>query len=86
MLDKTFLQARKTALETEITELETALSGLATGAIQQYSLNTGQTVEAVTKVNMGTINRVLEGKYALLQTVCNNLNPGSAGMVGRPCD
>lgn len=61
-------------------EIDTALTGLVTGNIQSYTLDTGQTRQTVTKANLDVLQAFmlsLENQISELQirtTGCNTVN------------
>ena len=57
--DAAFLQARLTAVEAQIVAYEAAVAALGSG-IQSYELNTGQTTQRVTKVDLLRLNSVID--------------------------
>lgn len=68
--DRTWLEARLEKTKTLIVAYEDAITSLATGAVQSYQLDTGQTRQLVTKVHLGALQRTLdslENRYSTLQ-------------------
>lgn len=63
--DNTFLEARITFLQTEITSFEAAITAVTSGGVQSYQLDTGQTRTLVTRYNLTEIQRRLESLYNL---------------------
>jgi len=57
--DTVWLTARITATETMIVAFENAITALAAGA-QSYSLNTGQTIQMVTRSNLSSMRLQLQ--------------------------
>lgn len=78
----TFLQARLTAIENMIVSYETALASLDNG-VQSYSLDTGQSVQKVTKFDIKDLNDVLNSLYNQQTVLYNRLN-GKGTLIGRP--
>ena len=62
-MDSSFIQARIDATQGQIIALEDASLALATGAIQSYSLDTGQSRQTVTKVNITELKHYISGLY-----------------------
>ena len=68
------LQARITATKAQIDDYEAAVLALATGGIQSYTLDTGQTRQIVTKLDMIGLQDTLDILYnrcAVLETRLN---------------
>jgi len=61
--DYRFLTDRITATEALIVAYEDAVAGLVSGAIHQYSIDTGQSRQSVTKTDVNILNRAIEGLY-----------------------
>jgi len=80
-LSPAYLQAKITKLEARITATEDAIEAIATGSVEEYRLDTGQTVTNVTKINLATIQKVLEGMYNQLTIMCTRLNGGGSVTV-----
>lgn len=58
--DTAFLQQRLAACEAAIVAYEGALNAFATGGVQSYTLDTGQTRQTVTKANLSEMGRQLD--------------------------
>jgi hypothetical protein len=58
--DEAWIQDRITKTKAMIVALEDAQLGLASGAIQTYQLDTGQTRQLVTKTNMSVLQSTLQ--------------------------
>lgn len=71
-MDRTFLQARIDATKAQIIAYEDAVLALGdNGAIQSYTLDTGQSRQTVTRADLSTLNRMIDSLYnrcAVLQT------------------
>lgn len=76
-MDSTFLQNRITVTQENIVALETAMTRLASGAIQSYTMDTGQTRQTVTKLEISSLKNVIEAQYNLLATLEARLNGAS---------
>lgn len=83
-MDRDFLQARINKTKLQIEELEDVIFKLSSGAIVNYSIDTGQTKQTVTKASIPGLNRMLESLYNRLNILENRLN-GTGVTVGRPC-
>lgn len=81
-MDRTFIQARIDATKLEIVAYEDALLALASG-VQSYSLDTGQSRQTVTKLDLSAINRTIESLYNRCATLEARLN-GSGVVTARP--
>ena len=78
-----YLQERIDKTKELIAALEDASVSLMTGAILQYTLDTGQSRTVVTKASISEINRVLDSLYNRLATLCARLD-GSGVQIARP--
>lgn len=58
-----FLQSRLDNLETIIIAYDDAILALLTGGAQSYTLDTGQTRQTVTKLNLAELQRTRESLY-----------------------
>jgi len=80
-ISDTFLTDRIAATEAQITAYETAIEAFATnGAIQTYKLDTGQTVQTVTRSDLADLNKTLDILYNRLSTLCARRD-GAASVV-----
>ena len=79
----TFLQERIVATKALIVVYEDALTALVTNGVQSYDLDTGQSVQRVTKINVKGLNASLDGLYNRLATQEARLN-GSGVTIVRP--
>jgi len=68
-MDATFLQDRIDATQTLIIAYEAAITALTTGGVSQYTIDTGQTRQVVTKLNLATLKNSMNGAYNLLATL-----------------
>ena len=73
-----FWTARKAATEAQILAYETAIEALAGDGVQEYSLDTGQSVQRVTKVNLSSMQTALDKLYNRYQIICQRLNGGGS--------
>lgn len=80
--DTAWLEARITQTKTLIVAYESAILVLATGAVQSYSLDTGQTRQTVTKQQISQLRNTLTELYNLLSTLEARLC--GAGVIARP--
>ena len=81
-MNDTFLRARIVATETAIIAYEAALLALANGA-QAYTLDTGQTRQQVTKLDLKNLNDVLDSLVNRLENYNQRLN-ANGNSIGRP--
>lgn len=82
-MDRTFVQERITATKALIVTYETAVEALASGQVQEYTLDTGQDRQTVTKINLTQANKTLDILYNRLATLEARLN-GSGSVHTRP--
>lgn len=82
-MDSTFLQARITAIQAQVVAYESASLALAAGGIQSYKLDTGQSMQWVTKLDLDMIQRTLNSLYNQLQLLEYRLNGGNTS-IGVP--
>ncbi len=82
-MDTTFLQERITATKALIVVYEEAITALVTNGVQRYTLDTGQSRQDVTKVDVPKLNAQLDGLYNRLATQEARLN-GSGVTIVRP--
>ena len=82
-MNSDFLQERIAATRALIIAWETALANLALGNIQMYSMDTGQTKNTVTKLNLATLNAGLDGLYNRCATLEARAT-GSGVVIVRP--
>lgn len=76
---RAFWEGRLAAAQARAIAYENALAGLASGAIQSYQLDTGQTRQLVTKANLTSLENALQSTYNLITTLSNRL--GCGGMI-----
>lgn len=81
-IDSAWLEARIARTKELIVAYEDALIALSSGAIQTYTLDTGQTRQVVTKQQIGSLRITLETLENRLATYDARLNGGS--FIGRP--
>lgn len=62
-MDKAWLQKRIDKTKNLIEQYEDAQLQLSSGAIQSYTIDTGQTNQTVTKMNLSTIQRTIDSLY-----------------------
>jgi len=82
-MDAAFLQGRIDATKLQIVALEDASLGITTGGIESYTLDTGQSRQTVTKLNLATLTRAIDSLYnrcAMLEA----RKTGSGTLTARP--
>jgi len=83
-MDSAYLQSRITATKAQIAAYEDAAAAFGTdGAIQSYTVDTGQSRTTVTRADLQSINDIIDGLYNRLATLEARLN-GSGTLIGRP--
>ena len=82
-MDRAFIQARIDATKAEIIAYEDAALALATGGVQSYTLDTGQTRQTVTRLELSSIQRTIDSLYNRCATLEARLN-GSGTVTARP--
>ena len=81
-MDATTLQARIDATVAQIDAYEAAALALGVGGVQSYTLDTGQTRQTVTKLDLDAIQKTLDRLYNRCVTLTARLN-GSNVTIGR---
>ena len=64
-----FILDRITAKKAQIILYEDALTALATGGVQEYRLDTGQSVQHVTKMDVKDLQNTVDSLYNTLATL-----------------
>jgi hypothetical protein len=82
-MDCEFLRARIEATKAMIILYEDAVLQLSTGAVQSYSLNTGQTTQSVTKFDVARLQADIDGLYNRLVTLEARLT-GNGTIIAGP--
>jgi hypothetical protein len=81
-MDSTFLQARIAATKTQIIAFEGALTAFgANGALQSYTMDTGQTTQTVTRANLTQLRNTVTSLYNQLATLEARLTGGGSTQV-----
>lgn len=78
----TFLQARIDALVISIPIYEAAIDALGTGGVQEYLIDTGQTRQRATKLDLVGLQKTLDSMLNRYATLCARLN--GAASIARP--
>jgi hypothetical protein len=82
-MDREFIQARIDATKVQIIAYEDAALALATGGVQSYTLDTGQSRQTVTRLDLEWIQKTIDGLYNRCATLEARLN-GSGTVNVRP--
>lgn len=82
-INSKWLQDRITALQAQIDVYEAATLALGTGNIQSYDLDTGQTRQKVTKLDIADLNKVIDSLYNRLSMLCVRKD-GSGVIISKP--
>lgn len=82
-MDNEFLQQRIDATKLAIVAYEDAILQLSTGAVLTYSLDTGQTKQSVTKVDLIRLQNQLDSLLNRLTVLTNRLR-GTGTIQMRP--
>lgn len=83
MTDKAWLDARIAATKTQIENYEDAIAQLGSGAVQSYSLDTGQTRQSVTKLDLQGLQATVDSLYNRLD-ILRNRRYGTGVTTMRP--
>lgn len=81
-MNNAFIQDRITATKLQIVAYENATLALAGAGVQSYKLDTGQTVQTVTKLDLTALNKTLDSLYNRCATLEARLNGGT--VIGIP--
>lgn len=76
-MDAVFLQAHITATKALIVAYETAIEAIVVKQLQSYTLDTGQTVTTVTRINLSRTQEALDSLYnrcAMFEARLNGTN------------
>ena len=82
-MDASFIQARIDATKLQIVAYEDAALALGTAGIQSYALDTGQSKQNVTKLDLDKIQKTIDSLYNRCATLQTRLN-GSGSLIGAP--
>jgi hypothetical protein len=82
-MDAAFLQARIDATKAQIIAYEDAATALASGGVQSYTLDTGQSRQTVTRLDLDNLQKTIDSLYNRLATLEARLN-GSGTITARP--
>lgn len=79
--DEAFIRGQITAIEAQITAYRSAVTAVAAGGVQSYELDTGQTRQRVTKVDLLRLNGIISSLMNERATLRALLNGGSTHVV-----
>ena len=82
-MDATFIQARIAAIKLAVVAYEDASLALATGGVQSYTLDTGQSKQPVTKLDLVNIQSTIDGLMNQLAVYEARLT-GNGVLIARP--
>lgn len=68
-MERSYLQDRITAVKAMIAAYEAAITAIATDGLESYTLDTGQTIQKVTKANLSSIQASYNSLLNLLTTL-----------------
>lgn len=83
MACSTFMQDRITKTKALIIAYEDALLALGTGGVQEYRLDTGQSDQKVTKMDVKDLQNTVDSLYNTLATLEARCT-GNGVLIGRP--
>lgn len=81
-MDATFLQERIDATKAQIVAYDEAIAAIVSGNVQQYTIDTGQSRQVVTRLDLTSLQRTVDSLMNRLATYEARLNGGS--VVARP--
>ena len=79
-MDRSFIQGRIDATKLQIVAYEDAALALA-GGVQSYTLDTGQSRQQVTKLDLDAIQKTIESLYNRCATLAARLNGGTLTVI-----
>lgn len=82
-MDRDFVQQRITAAKALLLVYDAALNAISTGGAQSYTMDTGQTKQTVTKIDIGRLNDMISSLENRIATLEARLHGGSTLVV--PC-
>ena len=82
-MDAAFIQSRITATKAQIVAYEDAALALGTGGVQSYTLDTGQSRQTVTKLDLDMIQKTIDSLYNRCATLEARLT-GNGVLIGGP--
>lgn len=82
-MDNAFIQDRINTTKKQIIVYEDAALALGDGSIQSYTLDTGQSTQTVTKLNLDILQKAIDTLYNRCTTLQTRLT-GSGSAIGVP--
>ena len=82
-MDTAFIQARIDATKLQIVAYEDAALALGTAGVESYTLDTGQSRQTVTKLDLTKIQSTIDGLYNRCATLEARLT-GNGVSIGKP--
>lgn len=82
-MDAAFIQDRIASTKKQIVAYEDAATALGVDGVQSYSLDTGQSVQKVTKLELPMIQKTIDSLYNRCATLETRLNGGGT-VIGKP--
>jgi uncharacterized SAM-dependent methyltransferase len=82
-MNAAFIRSRITAIEAQIVAYEAAALALATGGVQSYTLDTGQSKKTVTKLDLVNLQATINGLMNQLVVYEARLT-GNGVLIARP--
>lgn len=79
-MDRTFITDRITATKAQIIAFEDAALALATNQIQSYTMDSGQTRQVVTRLNLTELENAINRLYNRCATLEARLNGGTLSL------
>lgn len=76
-MDRTFLQSRITATKAQIVVYEDAMTALSTAGVQSYMIDTGQSRQTVTRLDLNSLQKTLDSLYNRYATLEARLYGGT---------
>ncbi len=80
-MDCEFVRQRTAALAATIANVEAAIDALTVGGIEEYTLDTGQTVQRVKRTDLPRLNGMMDTLLNRLEVLCARC-PETAGQAG----
>ena len=81
-MDQAYLEERIAKTKTLILAYEAAVEAIAGGQVQEYLLDTGQSRQRVTRLDLTSLNTQLDGLYNRLTVFQNQLTGAGSFNVG----
>ncbi len=82
-MDAAFIQGRIDATKLQIVAYEDALLAVGTAGVESYMLDTGQTIQKVTKLDVEKLNKIVDSLYNRCSILETRLN-GRGSFTVRP--